>query len=197
MSIFGDIGGLVGGLFGGGGNPADAASPYLQQIPGYVHQYMDPYIKGGLKDYGTLQQQFGQLVSDPHAMYNKLAAGYQQSPGYQYQVDQATQAANRAAAAGGQLGSGAEQTALAQRVSGIANQDFGDYMNRMQGLYGQGLQGLSGLNQMGFQASGMAMDDLTRALMNQANLAYAGQANQNQRAGGIGGAIGSLIGDLF
>ena len=39
----------VGGLFNwlSASNPSDAANPYLEQMPGVAHQYMDPYVNQG------------------------------------------------------------------------------------------------------------------------------------------------------
>jgi len=45
--------------FGGGGsysNPADAAMPYLEQVPGYVDQYYNPYINMGQTDPAKVKQ---------------------------------------------------------------------------------------------------------------------------------------------
>ena len=70
------------------------------------------------------------MVNDPNALYSKFGQGFQQSPGYKFQVDQATNAANSAASAGGMLGTPAEQQQLAGTVGGLANQDFYNYMNQ-------------------------------------------------------------------
>ena len=118
-----------------------------------MEQKFDPYYQAGTEGLGTLQEQLAKMYGDPSALYAQLGAGYQQSPGFQYNVDAATKAAQRAAAAGGQLGSPAEQQALAQQVSGMASQDFGDYMNKVLGLYGGGIQGLTGLTGLGFQSA--------------------------------------------
>ena len=48
--VAGGLGGGGGGFGGGGGgmsNPADSARPYLNQIPGTVKPYLEPYIQGG------------------------------------------------------------------------------------------------------------------------------------------------------
>lgn len=161
-------------------NPANAAMPYLNQIPGMMEGYFNPYISSGQNAMGMLQGQYGNLINDPNAMIAKWGAGYQQSPGYQFQVDQATKAANRAGAAGGMLGSPMEQQQLSGTINNLANQDFQQYLQNVMGAYGLGLSGEQNINQMGFNAS----DDLARSLaenmQNQAQLAYSGQQNQNQ-----------------
>ncbi len=195
------IGGALGSLFGGGSNPADAAAKYLNQIPGTLKPYYDPYIGAGKTAMDTLMPQFQGLIKDPTALMNAIGQTYKASPGYQYNVDQATNAANQAAAAGGMVGSPAEQEELAKRISGIASQDYNNYLQTGLGQYGMGLQGMQGINQMGFNASTGLAENLANALMSQANLSYAGQANQNQMAGnkssGFGSALGALAGGFL
>lgn len=160
-------------------NPADAAQPYFDQIPGTISPYYQPYINAGQGAMSSLQDQYGQLVNDPAAKLNSIGQGYQQSPGYQFKVDQATKAANQAAAAGGMLGSPMEQQQLASTVTGLADQDYYNWMNQALGLYGSGLSGYQGLNQMGYGASNELAQSLANALMSQGQLAYTGAANQN------------------
>jgi len=191
------MGGLFGSMLGGGlfsKNPADAANPYLEQIYGKVSPYFDPYIQVGQKALPELQKQYGNLINDPTAMMKQIGGGYQASPGYQWNVDQATKAANNAAAAGGMLGSPAEQQQLAQTVTGLANQDYYNYMDRGLQQYGMGLGGLGNMTQMGYGAGRDLSSILNDQLMSQAQLAYAGQANQNQAQGGLWGALGSAAG---
>ena len=84
---------------------------------------------------------------------DRLTAHFKESPGYRYNVDQATQAANQAAAAGGMLGSPAEQTALARTVHGLADNDFQNYFRNVLGLYRGGLSGLGHFQDEGLHAS--------------------------------------------
>jgi len=121
-------GGLLGGgllgqglasLFGGGSDPSKEANKYLSQIPGMLPQYFEPYMSGGRYAVPQLQNQLGQLTgnlpglqqqlseltSNPGALYGRLGAGYQQSPAYEFEKQQALQGANQAAAAGGMAGS--------------------------------------------------------------------------------------------
>lgn len=190
-------------IFGSGGNPYNKAMPYYNQIPGEEEKYLDPYINEGVDDMGTLHNQYMDLLNNPDALMQHLGQGYQQSPGYQFQVDQATKAANRAAAAGGMAGSGAEQQSLANTVNGLANQDYNQYLDHAMGLYGQGLGGLSHMNDMGYNASQGLSSDIASNLMNEGNLAAEGQQYQDQRDSGLlsqvlsglfGNSIGSSVG---
>lgn len=223
---------LAGGLGGIGAglaslfltqNPADASSPWLSQIPDALKQYLMPYINAGqtgLNDMNqyvqrgntagnTLMGQYGNLLANPAGVMNQMGSQFKQSPGYGFQVSQALQAANNAAAAGGMAGSPQEQQQIAGITNQLANQDYYNYLGKAMGLYGQGLQGMQDIygigGQMGqdiFNTGAQSANDLAGSLasyyMSQANNAYAGAINQNQnQIGGIGellGGIGSLFG---
>lgn len=203
--------GLFDSIFGGGdgGSAPNIYGPVKEEIT----PYYQPYVQAGTDSLGSLQEQIARMYEDPNALYQQLGAGYRESPGYQHNVQSATQAANRAAAAGGQLGSPAEQQALAQQISGMADQDFGNYMNQVSGMYGQGVQGLQGLTGLGYQAGTGLADQLANAQYQQAGLnmqqkqmEQAGMSGLFGMAGMLGGAalggplgagIGSGIGNFF
>jgi hypothetical protein len=202
---WGDIGQGIGGiasLFGGGTSNIPnigKTNDYLSQMQGANDRYLQPYIGAGQNAMGTLQGQYNNLMNDPGAMMNKFGAGYQQSPGYQYNVDQATNASNNAAAAGGFIGSPQQQEYMAKQIGGLASQDYNQYLNNAMGLYGQGLQGMGNINNMGFQASGQAQQSMTDMLKNQANLAYEdakNRAKQKNSTGGFWGGLGSALGGI-
>lgn len=60
---------------------------------------------------------------------------YQASPGYRFALDQGTQAAQRAAAASGNRGSGNALAAIAKYAQGLASQDYGSSVDRLGRLY--------------------------------------------------------------
>lgn len=208
FGMSGGVGDLFAGLMMGNQNYPNAANsgmPYLNRIPGAIAPYFNPYIQAGQSTIPKLQQQYGaltgmlpgiqqqlsQMTNNPGGVVNRIGSSFHQSPGFQFQTNQALGAANRAAAAGGMLGSPQEQQNIAGTVNGMANQDYYNYLNHgmsmydqglqgKMGLYGMGLQGEQGMNQLGYGASSEFGNDLMSQLMSQANLAYAGQANQNQ-----------------
>ena len=65
-------------------------------------------------------------------------AGFQSTPGYQFQLDEGMRALEGSAAAGGNVRSGATMKAAMGFGQGLANQDYGNYMNRLQGQVGMG-----------------------------------------------------------
>lgn len=175
-------------------DPGKAAQHYLKQIPGTMKPYYEPYIGAGREALGTLQQQYGSLLNDPTALMQALGSQYQQSPGYQWNVNQATNAANQAAAAGGMVGSPQEQQQLAGTVSGLANQDYYNFLNHALGLYGEGLSGMKDINQTGYMASTDLAQSIANALMAQSSAAYYGADANNQENQGFWGSLGSTLG---
>ena len=69
-------------------------------------------------------------------------------------------------------------------------------MNRALGLHTQGLQGLQGLNQMGFNAATGLAGDLAANQMNMGNLAQQQAKYKNAQTGGLLSGIGHVVGDL-
>lgn len=201
-SALGGAAQLAGGLFGSKyQNPANAGMQYLNQIPGTIKPYYDPYIQAGQQSLGDLMSQYGQLINDPGQKFSQLGQGFQQSPGYQFQYNQGMNAANSAAQAGGMAGTPYHQQNAASMANNLANQDFYNYMGNVQGLYGQGLQGMGGINQMGYNASNELAQSLAASLMNQGGMAYAGANNQNAangaRMGNIFGGAAGLMSAFF
>lgn len=64
--------------------------------------------------------------------------GFTASPGYRFSVDQGTQAAERAAAAGGRLASGGTYKAIGRYVTGAASTEYDKYAGRLAELAGVG-----------------------------------------------------------
>jgi hypothetical protein len=199
MLGMGTLGAGLGGLFGGGKNPADAANKYLNQIPGQAGQYLQPYMNAGQGALPGLQDQYNSLLGSPGDKLNDIGKNYQQSPGFKFALDQALSAGNRSSAAGGMAGSPAAQQQNMATASGLASQDYNNWMSNALGLYGQGLTGQQGLAQMGQQAGQNMSDLIAQQLAQQAQLGYAGQASKNQSNpwGNILGGLGSLAGIFF
>lgn len=185
----GAMGAGLGQLFANYQNPADAASPYFNQISQQLPQYFQPYMQAGQGMLGPLGQQYGNLMNNPGGVMNSIGSGYQQSPGFQWQLQQGLMGANNAASAGGMLGTPQHQQQAATMATGLANQDYYNYLSRALGMYGQGLQGAQGLAGLGADASMGLGEDLSSNLAQQAGLAYKGQENENQQQGGEWGSL--------
>jgi hypothetical protein len=199
-------------------NPSNSAQKYVSQIPGQVTPVLQPYVTAGqkslgalnnqyaglLSNYGQLQDQYNSLITNPAGVMNQIGAGYQESPGYQFQVEQSEGAEANRADAGGYAGTPQDEQQSAYIANQLANQDFYNYLNHAlklfgggvkgaQGLYNEGLHGVEDVAHMGQTSASDLASVLAQTLMAQANLAYAGQANQNQHNGGIVGGILGLL----
>lgn len=91
-----------------------------------------PYREGGLLGFNAMNYEMG-LGEAPEGY-----TGFQASPGYQFAVDEGTRALEGSAAASGNLRSGATMKALQDRGVGMANQEYGNWMNRLSGIAGMG-----------------------------------------------------------
>jgi hypothetical protein len=176
---------------GGGGN----YSGLTGEIRDIMQPYYQRYIDAGGRALPQLEGQYGRLL-DPSAFLKSIGAGYQQSPGYQFNVNEATRASNQAAAAGGMLGTPAQQQALAQRISDISSKDYGDYMQRAMGAYGMGLQGLGGLNQMGYDASTGLAGNLGNARLSEYQSELYRKMMEDQEDDGFFGGLGKAFGAI-
>lgn len=178
--------------FGGkSADPYGAASPYLAQSEEMYKQYYSPYTDLGTRTMSTLEDQYSRLLSDPASQWALLGQGFQASPGYDWQMQQAMNAANMSAAAGGMAGTPAHQQQSMQMATDLANQDYYNYMNNMMGLYGQGLSGTQGLFNTGYGATQSLADALGGVYGSKANLGYASEASKQQQAGSL---VGGLLG---
>jgi hypothetical protein len=66
-------------------------------------------------------------------------AAFRDTPGYQFQVQQGTEAINRGAAAHGGAMAGRTMADLARFGQGMADQNFGNYYGRVNDFYGTGV----------------------------------------------------------
>lgn len=153
---------------GGGSNTPEGE---LSQIPGMLPQYFKPY----------------EQMLDPSTLMSQIGSHYQQSPGYQFSLNQALKGVGQAATAGGMAGSPQQQQQAASAAQGLASQDYGNYMQQALRLYTTGAGGYRGLG-----------EDLASNLMSQAQLQQLQQEERDkakeQRHSDIWGTIGTIGG---
>lgn len=118
----GGLGSLAGGLgsYFGGQQQSNAYAKAAQM----ALDATAPWRNAGAAALPIVQQQVG--------------TSFQESPGYQWQLDQTQRATDRGAAAAGLYGSGARAQALQRNAAGLAAQDYGNWYNRLAGLAGVG-----------------------------------------------------------
>jgi len=145
---------------------------------------------------GALQMQNSNPQDALNAYYN--TAGYQnlnapgafqQSPGYQFQVDEAMRMSQGNAASRGLLESGSALRGMNQAVQGVAQQDYGNWWNRQNNQfndYQNRLAGLAGGNVGGDQAFQAGMGQAQGTMQTGQNI---GSLFGNQGTAGYGGMV--------
>jgi hypothetical protein len=175
----GAAGGL-GNLFGGGRkNPSDVANQHLDNMPPFIMELMKKFGMQGDEARGPLQEQYQKMMSDPSSILSGLGKGYQESPGYQFNKNQALEAGNNAMAAGGMIGSPAHAQNAQDTASGFASRDYNDYMGNAMKVYGQGLEGMGKVDERGYEATKDFSKMIQEYFSGKANNAYEGQASKN------------------
>lgn len=187
MSLWDNLGAMV----GFGPNPADAASGYLNQIPGQLHQSYDPYIKRGNDQYDWLNKNYSSMGQDPSGYLNQLLKNYQPSQSYKLRQDEATRAAGNSAAAGGTRGSLNDITNQSRLTDYLMGDDMQQYLQNVLGIQNQGMQGGQHFYDQGYGASMGLGSDLSNVLGTQATNAFQGQQSHNQALQSL---FNSLIG---
>lgn len=220
----GGIGAMLFNMFGDKPeftNPSKAAQPFLDKIPGTLTPYYSPYIEAGKSSMSDLNNQYNQysrMANDPTSIYSRMTndpasilsgfgSGYKESPGYQFNLKQALMASNNAAAAGGALGSPANQQNNMEVASGLASKDYEDYLNHILSLFGGGLQGQQtglqgqerisqGIVNRGYGASTELGGNLAKTLMSQADFASQSARDQNEYEQAQAKSNADLFGNL-
>lgn len=170
-------------LIGGskGQNPGEAANKVLDQVPGTIKPYYEPYINQGQQAGNKLNDYYSQMLDDPGALYSKFGQGYKESPGYQFKLQQALNAGQNASAAGGMAGTPQNQYQQMGIAEGFANQDYEEYMKHIMDLFGGGISGNQKFQEQGYGASMGLGDSLANNLGSQAQYKYAGEDFKNKQ----------------
>jgi hypothetical protein len=175
----------------------DKSMPLPAQISKTMNPYYQPYISAGTSALPTLQEQLNMLINDPSAFMSGIGSHYSQSPGYDFSYNQAMNAANQAASAGGMLGSPMHQQQASTMAQGLANKDYYDYLNSALGMYQKGLSGLGGLTELGYTSSNELAQSLANAFLSQAQLKAARKAATTKGVGGVVGSVAGALAHLF
>lgn len=170
------------------------AQNYMANMEPMLHDQYDEWIDYGKRAMSPLEEQMMMLTQNPAQVQSMLGSSYQQSPGYQYQYDQAMNGANQAAAAGGMLGTNAHQQQASNIATGEANQDYWNYYNQNANLYNTGLNGLQQQLNTGYNATNQLAGGLGSLYGNQAQMAYTNGQNNNQMFGSMMGSAAGLAG---
>lgn len=159
-----------------------------------AQQPLQPYQDAGTESLNRLLGALGLAGGDvPEGGLNAMLEA---TPGYQFRMQQGTQALNRAANAGGNLYSGGTGKALVGYGQGLASDYWGNYLNELAGVTGMGQQAATtssgnAANFGGSRANALLGTQANRAASAMGSLnAYTG-ANAQIGAAQAGGAINS------
>lgn len=182
--------------FGGSSNysnPADAAMPYLEQVPGMVDKYYNPYIDLGQSQGNAAAGTYAQMAQDPAAFTNALMDTYDTSDWYDYQQKELTDQAAAAAAQGGYTGTDQDIKNQEELTQGLLSKDEQQYLNNLMRSLGIGLEGEQQMYNVGYGASNSAANANIGNLNAEAGLAYKGQENENAyNASQVNGFLSAL-----
>lgn len=170
----------------------DTANGYLGQIQGLY----EPYAANGRAATGMLADATGLNGS---AGNNAATAAFRANPGYQWTVDQGTDAAARNASRLGIGASGNTLTALTTLGSHLADQEYGGWLDRLQGQAATGMAatagqaaGLGAQGQLGYTlGSNLAGVDTSQG-QNVSNLYSTMSGLQSNALLGTAGQLSSL-----
>lgn len=100
-----------------------------------------PYVDAGKNALGMYTDALGLNGAEGNAA---ATSAFHTSPGYDFAVDQGTQAALRGASAAGMLNSGNTLTALTDYGQGKADQEYSSWLDRLNGVSTQGQSAVAG-----------------------------------------------------
>ena len=163
----------------GGANPADAAMPYLEQIPSTITPYYQPFIDTGATAGQNAQTQYASMTNDPTAYYNQIMSGYNESDSYKLQQQEMTDAAENTAAASGMSGTEYDQQRQQEITQGLLSADMDKYFKEVMGIESGGLKGEQAMYETGYKASDTLASMLAKNLSEEAGLEYKGTAYEN------------------
>ncbi|MBA1156932.1 hypothetical protein [Microvirga mediterraneensis] len=95
----------------------------------------EPYRTQGIAALGQYSDAIGMNGAEGS---DRATAAFRASPGYEWQVGQATDAVARKAGAIGALGSGNTMAAISDRAGHMADAEYDDYLDRLNGVVGLG-----------------------------------------------------------
>lgn len=188
---------ILGGLFGS--NAANKAADSQEKVARDALELQKaqvaqarldatPWMDAGKK---ALTQYQGELGMGAPGFESQ----FKETPGYAYQVKEAEKGATNNLAALGMKNSGAALKALTKMRSGLADQEYGNYLGRISGLAGVGQNQVNQTNSMEQNSvlnQGQLLQDAGAARAS----GYAGSANawiggMNSFANNMGSALGN------
>lgn len=161
---------------------AQQASQTQQSMFNQAAGYDQPFIQGGQQAYGTLNDLLGVGGSGNSTQMQDTLNNL---PGYQFTLNQGLKSTQNAAAARGLADSGAALKGAATYATGLANSNYGNYVNQLQNSATIGANAASSL-------SGNSVQTGANIGANQIGAGNAQAAATNATGNAIAGGANSL-----
>ena len=171
-----------------------AAAEEMRQSQARAVGYQRPYEAGGRAGFNVLTglltgNQYDQQGNVSNTLNPEERANlFQKSPGYQFRLEQAQNALQASQAARGGLLSGGAMKEMNAYTQGIASDEYGNYINQIQGLANMGQQAATNMGNYEVGAGSTIANYVQQGGMAAAN----NYANQGQIIGGGLQQIGSM-----
>ena len=191
---------ILGGVLGGNAQSAAAKSAansareglnWTKGVYNTAATNLQPNISTGQNALYSLSSLYG-LGGGPNGEGAGAGQAFQdftQTPAYQFPFQQGQLGANRALAAQGLTGSGAQAKGLTQYGQGFASTQFDNYLQRLQALAESGRGAATSLGGVGSGVS-QSVNSGSQFIGNTMGGGILGSSNSMM--GGIGGALGAL-----
>jgi hypothetical protein len=161
---------------------------WIQNVYSGTSGNLAPFIGTGQQAQAALAGFYGLPGGNPGGATQGFT-NFQQTPFYQFPLQQANLATNRALAASGLTNSGAALRDVSQLNSGYASQGLGQYLSGLGSLASGGQSAAAQLGSIGV-GTGAQIGQANTNIGNAGALGTIGGANSLTQ--GIGGALGSL-----
>lgn len=171
--------GMLGGMFGGSGQPYDDAMKQYREWAQKAQNVQDPYLQAGQRGLGNYEEWL-QGQKDPSGFINNLMGQYHTSPYAKFQMQQGQNAANNAASASGLVGSTPFMQASQDYARNIASQDQNQWLQNVLGINTQYGQGQGNLMQGGQNAANALTGMYGQMGQQMGEAAYGRRAGQQQ-----------------
>ena len=157
----------------------DQAMAFLRESRDMARADMEPYRAAGLADYDAFRRNVGTT--------------FQASPGYEFARGEGIRAIDQAAAARGMLSSGGRLRELTRYGTGVANQEYNNWLSRLQGLAGVGQAASGQTASLAAGTGGQGASLLQQGGAQQAGYTLAGgQAAASGQVGQANALLGGL-----
>lgn len=195
------------------GDPAKEATAQnmlrLRKLEGKGMKYLDEGKTGALGSldaaagvYQPLQDKYGagtnlyldSLGVNGAAGNQNAVNAFQTGPGYDFAVNQSLDALDRRAASRGMLASGNNTLDTLSTVNGLANQEYGNWQNRLAGLISPEMQAATGVAGANTNKAGVYTQDAMNRVNLSSNVANGMNSSATQGANAQMQASGNALG---